>query len=233
MPRFDLTCTKVFFLYLASLMKIGVTGASGHIGTNLIRALDRAGYPVRVLQHKTDTGFHGFDLERCMGDLHRQDTLIPFCNGLDVVFHLAAVISIGDHLFETLYDTNVHGTKNLVNACRTNGVKKLIHFSSIHALNHYPLDVPMDETRDLALHAALAYERTKALAEEWVLSRQSKDFDVIVLNPTAVLGPNDFAPSLSGQFIIRLLKHQLPGLLKGGYNWVDVRDILRSHILDA
>lgn len=211
-------------------MRIGITGASGHIGANLIPAICEAGHQIRVLQFNSDNGFTNYPLEIVKGNILDAKSLIPFCEGLDVVFHLAALISIGDYPFSVLYETNVNGTKNLVNACRLAKVKKVIHFSSIHALKHSPFDQPMDETRALALDSPIDYEKTKAIAEKWVLEQQSEGFDVVVINPTAVLGPNDFAPSYLGQFIIRLLGNKLPGLIPGGYDWVDVRDIAQASV---
>lgn len=211
-------------------MRVGITGASGHLGANLIPALAEAGHQIRVLQFNGDNGFANYPLEIVKGNILETASLGPFCQGLDVVFHLAALISIGDYPYKVLYETNVNGTKNIVNACREAKVKKLIHFSSIHALTHKPFDQPMDETRALALDSPIDYEKTKAIAEKWVLEQQSEDFDVVVLNPTAVLGPNDYAPSYLGQFIIRLLGNKLPGLLPGGYDWVDVRDIAQASV---
>jgi len=86
----------------------------------------------------------------------------------------------------------------------------------------------MDESKSPATGSALAYEHTKALADEWILTQQADDFDVIILNPTAIIGPYDFQPSLQGSFIIRLYKGTLPGLVPGGYDWVDVRDVCEA-----
>jgi dihydroflavonol-4-reductase len=76
----------------------------------------------------------------------------------------------------------------------------------------------------------MPYERTKAMAESWIRQQQNSAFDVICLHPTAIIGPNDFKPSLVGQFVIRLYKRKLPGLVKGGYDWVDVRDVSAAAI---
>ncbi len=211
-------------------MKIGVTGASGHIGANVVRAFEQTEHKLRVLQFNGNGGFNGLNLDVHRGSLLDEKSLLSFCEGLDVVIHLAAIISIGDHPYEELFNTNVNGTKNLVNACKKSGVKRFIHFSSIHALIHEPLDEPMDENKALATSSPIAYEKTKAIAEAWVLEQHSEGFDVVVLSPTAVLGPNDFGPSLVGQFIIRMFKNTIPGLLPGGYDWVDVRDIANATI---
>lgn len=212
-------------------MKIAVTGAAGHVGCNLIRALLKDGeHKIRVLQHYDHQALDGLDIEIVEGDLHHPETLVNFCSGNEVLFHLASKISIGSDSYESIYKTNVQGTKNLVQAAQNAGIKKYIHFSSIHALIHEPFDEMMDESRGLATHSSIAYEKTKSLAEEWVLTQKSKDFEVVVLNPTSIIGPADYKPSLMGQMLIRLYNNSLPGLVPGGYNWVDVRDIVKSAI---
>lgn len=209
-------------------MKIAITGANGHVGANLVRMLLAEGMNLRLLQHHQHQAIDGLDTEVVTGDLNDPGSLEPFCKNIDVVIHLAAKISIGHNSFDSLFRINVDGTKNLVRAAKNAGVKRFIHFSSIHALQHAPLDEIMDESKPLATGSTLAYEHTKALADEWILSQQADNFDVIILNPTAIVGPNDFQPSLQGNFIIRLYKGTLPGLVPGGYDWVDVRDVCEA-----
>ena len=212
-------------------MNIAVTGAAGHVGCNLIRTLLKSGeHKLRVLQYHDHTALDGLDVEIIKGDLHQAETLVGFCEGIDVLFHLASKISIGSNSYQSVYETNVNGTKNLVRAAQKAGIKKYIHFSSIHALIHQPFEEMMDESRALATTSRIAYEKTKSLAEEWVLTQKRDDFEVVVLNPTSIIGPCDYKPSLMGQFLIRLYNNSLPGLVPGGYDWVDVRDIVQSAI---
>jgi len=206
-------------------MKIGVTGASGHIGAALTRVLIEKNYNIRVLEHNDRRGFEGLYVEAVKGSLSDKDSLNRFCAGMDIVFHLAAKISIGINSYELLRKVNFEGTKNLVDACKKSGVKRFIYFSSIHALKHAPLNVPVDENRPLLKDGRSGYERTKALADEWVRSRGANGMEVIVLNPTAIVGPYDYKPSLMGQMIIKIYRGKLPLLVPGGYNWVDVRDV--------
>ena len=207
------------------MKKIGITGANGHVGANLVRRLLKEDYEIRVLQYHDHEAFDGLNVKVINGDLDDPGSLVPFCKNLDVLIHLAAKITISANSYESVYKINVDGTKNLVKAAKSAGVKRYVHFSSIHALVHEPLDEPMNESRSLATNSSISYEKTKSIADEWVMAQQSSDFDVIVLNPTAILGPCDFKPSLMGQLIIRLYKGSLPGLIPGGYDWVDVRDV--------
>ena len=124
-------------------MNIALTGASGHIGTNLCRKLLENNHRLRVLTNQFTASLEGLDLEIVKGDLLNKTSLMELAEGADVLIHLAASISInGD---QQVLDTNVVGTKNVLDAVRSSKVKRLLHFSSIHALVHQPFDQPLDE----------------------------------------------------------------------------------------
>jgi dihydroflavonol-4-reductase len=209
-------------------MNVGITGANGHVGANLVRRLLKENFKIRVLQYRDHEGFDGLEVEVVTGDLNDSESLVRFCDNMDVVIHLAAKISIGHNTYEDLYKTNVEGTRNLAKISKKAGVKRFIHFSTIDALEHKPLDEPMDESRPLRKNSDIAYEKTKSLAEEWITQQQGPGFDVIILNPTAIFGPYDYKPSLLGQVIMQIYNGTLPGLIPGGYNWVDIRDVCEA-----
>ncbi len=211
-------------------MKIAVTGASGHVGANLCRSLLAEGHQVKALVHENAASFDALDLELIRGSVQDKESLRRLCTGAEVVFHLAAVISI-DGQKDKLLEVNVQGTNNLLTVLRENGVRRLVHFSSIHALTHFPLHEPMDERRSLVQQGPMWYEITKSRAEQMVLDAAKQDIDAVVINPTAIVGPHDYKPSLVGQVLIRLYNNSLPALVPGGYNWVDVRDVVRGAIM--
>lgn len=206
-------------------MKVGITGASGFVGGNLVRRLLRGDYQIRALVHNHHQALDGLDVELVKGDILQPETLVDFCKGLDVVFHLAGFISIGGDPVKKLYEINVVGTQNLVSACKKAGVKRFIHFSTIHAFEYQPKDKVLNEKSKLSTKSSSPYESTKAIAEKWVIEQQAANFDVIVLNPTAIIGPNDYKPSLLGELFVKVCEGNLPALVPGGYNWVDVRDV--------
>jgi dihydroflavonol-4-reductase len=210
-------------------MKIAVTGASGHVGANLIRTLLAEGHQVKALVHHSSASFDALDLELVQGRVQDIESLRNLCQGAEVVFHLAAVISI-DGQKDKLLEVNVGGTRNLLEVIKESKVRRLIHFSSIHALEHSPLDRTMDENRPLMTHGPMWYEITKSKAEKMVLESCQDGIDAVVINPTAIVGPHDYKPSLVGQVLIRLYNRSLPALVPGGYNWVDVRDVVRGAI---
>lgn len=211
-------------------MKVAVTGASGHVGSNLVRELIREGHQVRVLYYKDKRGFEGLPVEAIPGSMSDKPVLANLVSGMDVVFHLAAQISINGKNDKRLLDKNMEGTRNIIEAIRQSGPMRLIHFSSIHALEHEPLDQVMDEKRPLAIKDPIYYTQSKAQSEQIVLDAVTDGLDAVILNPTAILGPNDYKPSLLGQAIVRFYKGRIPALIPGGYDWVDVRDVVLAAI---
>ena len=140
-------------------------------------------------------------------------------------------ISILTHEWPKLEAINVLGTQNVVEACRHNKVRRLVHFSSIHALTQEPLDIPVDESRPLiAARDCPPYDRSKAAAEIEVRKGIELGLDAIIINPTAIIGPYDYALSHFGEALLSLANGTLPALVPGGFDWVDVRDVVAGAI---
>lgn len=210
-------------------MTVLVTGASGHIGGVLVRAMNAQQRRPRVLVRNDTDAIEGLDVERVNGDVLAPDTLETAMRGVDVVYHLAARISIDGDRDGKVFETNALGTRNVVEACLKSGVKRLIHFSSIHALEAAPLDSDLDESRPFADGpGAPAYDKSKAAGEREVLEGVSKGLDAVILNPTGVIGPYDFKISQMGQVFLDLAHRRLIALVNGGFDWVDVRDVAET-----
>jgi dihydroflavonol-4-reductase len=122
--------------------------------------------------------------------------------------------------------------RNVVSACLTTKVRRLLHFSSIHAFDAVPLDAAIDETRPLApsTKKVMTYDRSKADGEREIIAGIERGLDAVVVNPTAVLGPFDFRPSPMGRVLLDLHFRRLPALVAGGFDWVDVRDVVDGAI---
>ncbi len=129
-------------------MRIAVTGASGHIGNNLCRELIAEGHKVKVLVHHEPDDLDSMDVKIIHGSILDENILDKLCKDVEIVYHLAAIISVDNKDKDLVYATNVTGTQNLVNCCFRNNVKKLIHFSSIHVLNPLPLNEELNESRE-------------------------------------------------------------------------------------
>ena len=209
-------------------MKIAVTGATGHVGANLVRTLVDGGHTVRALVHRGNRrGLDGVGCEFADGDLADGASLARAFDGCERVFHLAARISIVPGDEELVRAVNVDGTRNVVAACEKARVRRLVHFSSIHALSPEPHDQPIDETRALTSSPRMPpYDRSKAQAEREVLAGIERGLDAIIVNPTAILGPHDYVPSAMGRVLLDLYHRKLPALVDGGFDWVDVRDVV-------
>lgn len=203
-----------------------VTGASGHVGANLVRALLAEGRPVRVLLRKDSRAVAGLPVEKVEGDVLDPASLLHVMRGASTVFHAAGRISIVGSEHGLVDRTNVQGVRNVIKACKEAGVGRLVHFSSIHAFTSEPHDEPVAETRALALGPkALPYDRSKALGQQEILRAAAGGLDAVVLNPTAIIGPHDYKGSRMGRVLLGIATHALPAVVDGGYNWVDARDV--------
>jgi dihydroflavonol-4-reductase len=208
-------------------MTVVVTGATGHVGANLVRTLIAQGRPVRCLVHLNSRPIDGLDVEKVDGDVSDPDSLYRAFQGADVVYHLAARLSLSMDDWPTLEAVNVEGTRHVIAACLRAGVGRLVYFSSIHALEQAPLSVPVDESRPLVTSRRCPpYDRSKAAAEKVVRLAIEQGLDAIIINPTAIIGPHDYEPSYFGEALLRLARHNLPALVTGGFDWVDVRDVV-------
>jgi dihydroflavonol-4-reductase len=208
---------------------VTVTGASGHVGANLVRLLREQGRKVRAVVHHDLRGVHELDIDLVKADILDPASLKKAFSHTDTVFHLAAHISISKRDTFHTYRVNVEGTGHVIEACRTCGVRRLVHFSSIHALSSHPKSEVIDETRPLVEKGrAPFYDCTKADAERLVLRAVDDGLDAVILNPTAIIGPNDFRPSHMGDMLLSLYNFRLRSLVRGGFNWVDVRDVIQG-----
>jgi dihydroflavonol-4-reductase len=203
-----------------------VTGASGHIGANLVRALLAEKRTVRVVVHEDVRALEGLPVEKVACDISNRSEVKRALKGISVVYHCAARIAISKKMEAGMLATNIGGTRNLVEGALREGVRRFIHFSSIHALSGKPDDEMIDETRMLVDHnSPMLYDISKAEGERIVCDGVGRGLDAVIINPTAVIGPFDFKPSLMGEFFLLVCERKLPVLVGGGFNWVDARDV--------
>ena len=211
-------------------MKVAITGASGHIGNCLVQELKKQGAEIKVLDHDFRIVLDELDVELIRGNLLEPESLDKLCEGVEVVFHLAAQIAIENKSSANVYETNVTGTKNIIKAANHSKVRKFIHFSSIHAFQIGSPGQVLDESTSLVEASKTIYEFTKAEGEREVVKAAKEGLNAVILNPTAVIGPFDYRGSLLGQAILKIYQNKLPFLVSGGYNWVDVRDVVSASL---
>ena len=208
---------------------IVITGASGLVGGNLVRALLAQGRPARALVHHDRRALQGLDVETVTANLTDRVSLEKALRGAEVVYHLASTISISTGNWDELERVNVLGTRNVIEACRHNNVRRLVYFGSIHAYQQSPFDSPLDEDQPLLSGQHIPpYERSKALAEMEVRQALDHGLDAVILIPSAIAGPFDFRPSYFGGALQLLARGRIPALVRGGYDWVDVRDVVEG-----
>jgi dihydroflavonol-4-reductase len=211
-----------------------VTGGAGHLGNVLVRELLARGERVRVLILPGEDTYSlaGLDVECVVGDVLDSDSLLRAMRDVDVVFHLASLVSITEDKSYLLEAVNVEGTRNVIEAARQQHVDKLIYTSSIHALERPPVGVSISER----LHfdpdnPAGAYDRTKAKASLLVKDAAKDGLDCRIVCPTGVVGPYDYRHSEMGELILSYMHKRIHFMVKGSFDFVDVRDVAQGHIL--
>lgn len=215
-----------------------VTGATGHIGNVLVRELLARGVGVRVLVLPDDDKrpLAGLDVEAIHGDVTDLVSLKTAFAGAELVFHLAGIVTIMPGVASVLERVNVGGMRNVIAACRANGVRRLVYTSSIHAIAEPPHGTVIDESQPFDPDRVLGdYARSKARATLLLLDEVCKGgLDAVICCPTGVIGPWVYGISNIGQLILDFASgHLLKSYVSGAYDFVDVRDVARGLILAA
>ena len=213
-----------------------VTGATGHIGNVLVRALLRRGERVRALVRpgKTPVAVEGLDVEIVSGDILDVGSLEDAMRGIDVVYHLAAKISLLPGPDAETERINYGGTCNILEAIRRTQVRRLVYASSIYSLKKPTDGIPIDETQPFeADQCQGAYDASKARASLEVQRAVAEGLDAVLICPTAVAGPYDFQDSEAGSAIRLYMRPGLKFYVEGAYDFVDVRDVADGFILAA
>lgn len=211
-------------------MKIGITGAGGFVGSVLTKELVALGHEVKGLLHQDDFPLKDIKYTKVIGDVLDAKLMMDFFSDVDIAIHTAALISLKGDPTGIVTKVNVQGPKHVVAACLAGGVKRLVHFSSIHAMNAHPQDKILDESRELVEEDAFKYDQSKANGEREVLKGVEKGLDAVIICPTGIFGPYDAAPSPVGQHLLDLYHRRLPALITGAYDFVDIRDIVSGAI---
>jgi len=189
---------------------------------------------MQAVVHRQTTGLDDLPVRKVNASVTDTESLRRAFAGAEIVFHAAARISITRRDIAEVNRTNVEGTRNVIEACRRAGVRRLVHFSSIEAYSPRPLDSTLDEGRALEDGSTGSpYAVSKAQAETEVRKAIAEGMDAVIVNPTAVVGPFDTRPSLMGRAVIAFGTGAIPMLIDGGYDWVDVRDVAEGALSAA
>ena len=207
-----------------------VTGAAGHLGSAVVRALSARGDAVRALVHQPGSGTPLPGVRYSVGDVTLPATLRPLFADTGgrgvIVIHAAGMVSIAEKVTPRLYEVNVNGTKNVLAACRDYGVRRLVYVSSVHAISEVPDGGVIRETDRFSPDTVEgAYAKTKAEATRAVLDAAAAGLDAVVVHPSGIIGPYDSGKNHLVQMIADYITGRLPAGVMGGYDFVDVRDV--------
>ena len=217
-----------------------VTGASGFIGANLVHELVARGHHVKaLLRPESDLrGLKGAEFERVAGDLSDPEKWVAALRDCDWCFHVAASYHLWLRDYAPMYAANVEGTRHVIEAAVEANCSRIVYTSTVGCIG-LPKEVngtvqPTDETAPVSeAQMSNHYKLSKWRAEEVARALASKGAPVVIVNPSAPVGPRDVKPTPTGQVIVDFLNGKMPAYLDTGLNWVHVRDVAVGHILAA
>ena len=222
-------------------MKCFVTGGSGFIGSNLVRELLARGHRVKVLLRPgaDERALQGLEYSRVTGDILDGKLLRREMEGCGWCFHVAASYQLWMRDYRPMYQANVEGTRTVLEAAGHAGCQKIVYTSTVGCIG-LPKKVkgqftPTTEADVLSPEQLTNhYKKSKFQAETVAIEMFRKQgLPVVIVNPSAPVGPGDVKPTPTGQLIVDFLNRRMPAYLDTGLNWVHVRDVAIGHILAA
>jgi len=216
-------------------MKSLVTGANGFVGSHVARRLIAAGDSVRVLTRPQcqTAALTGLDVECVEGDLRDASSLARAVDAVDRVFHVAADYRLWSRNPQEIYESNVTGTRNLLDASLRAGVSRFIYTGTVATVAVDRPQHPDERTESQLAEMIGHYKRSKWLAEQEILKAAKSGAPVVIAMPTTPVGPGDWKPTPTGKLIVDFLKGQMPGYVDTGLNFVAVEDVAEGHLLVA
>ena len=215
-------------------MKAFVTGATGFLGSHVARVLGEQGADLRLLVRSTSNlrNLEGIKAETATGDLRDSSSLEKGMSGCDTVFHVAADYRLWVRDPAEMYRSNVDGTKAILDAARKNGVRRVVHTSSVATVGFTGNGHPADEDSPVSLADMIGpYKRSKFMAEQLAMEAGGSGMHVVVVNPTTPVGEQDVKPTPTGRIVVDFLKRRFPAYVETGLNLVDVRECAVGHVV--
>jgi dihydroflavonol-4-reductase len=217
-------------------MKILVTGATGFVGSHIARQLVAVGHSVRVLVRPASNlqALEGTAVEPVEGDLRDAASLGRAVQSVQRVYHVAADYRLWTKNPAEMYESNVEGTRRLLEVAHRAGVERIVYTSTVAtiAVPRYGA-LPNEETLATLDEMIGHYKRSKFLAEQVALDATKSGVPVIIVNPTAPVGPGDWKPTPTGRIILDFLKGKMPAYVDTGLNVAPVEDVAGGHLLAA
>ena len=214
-------------------MKVFLTGATGFVGHHVARALAADGAKLRLLVRKTSNlaNLEGIKGETYVGDLAEPESLRTALAGCDAVMHVAADYRLWIPDPKAMYRANVEGTRELLRMAREAGVPRFVYTSSVATMHFRRDGLVINEDTPVSLGDMVGhYKRSKFLAERIAIEAAEAGQQVIILNPTTPIGPNDAKPTPTGRIFVDFLNRKFPAYMDTGLNLVDVAEVARTHV---
>lgn len=205
-------------------MRVGVTGAAGHVGTSICNALIQSGYEVNALVFRDIASLKNLPVQLIYGNILDKKSLASFMRGCNYIIHAAAAFSFSKTFDQYVYDVNVVGTRNVLESARENGIKRVVYISSIqvYSTNH---SGSINESCQFVQDGESIYDTSKRDGHILTKEASNNRIETIIVCPTSVFGPPDSKPSRIGRAMIDLYQGKFPAVFRGGFDFVDVRDV--------
>jgi dihydroflavonol-4-reductase len=211
-----------------------VTGATGFLGSAVVRALLNRGESVRVLVRPNNNrrNIDGLDVELAEGDLNDADSLREAVRGCRALYHTAADYRLWVRNPREIYATNVTATRQLLRLASEAGAERIVYTSSVATLGREPSGQPADEQTPVSIDDMTGhYKRSKFLAEEDVNRMVREDgMPVVIVNPSTIIGPRDIRPTPTGRVVEEAARGKIPAFVDTGLNVVHVDDVAAGHM---
>jgi dihydroflavonol-4-reductase len=214
-------------------MKIFLTGATGFVGHHVANALAEQGAELRLLVRKSSklSNLEGIAGDTVVGDLAKPDSYAPALQSCDAVMHVAADYRLWIRDPDAMYRANVDGTRDLLKLAREARVRRVVYTSSVATMAFRTDGIVVNEDTPVTINDMVGhYKRSKFLAEQQAIAAAQDGQQVIILNPTTPIGPNDAKPTPTGRIFVDFLNRKFPAYVDTGLNLVDVEEIARTHV---
>ena len=212
-----------------------VTGATGFLGSHVARVLAEQGAELRLLVRPTSDlrNLEGLKADRVVGDLRDGPSITKALSGCEVAFHVAADYRLWVRDPGEMYRSNVEGTRSLLEAARKQGVRRVVHTSSVATMGFtsHNNGKAADEQSPVGIADMIGhYKRSKFMAEQAAIGAARSGVDVVIVNPTTPIGERDIKPTPTGRIVVDFLKRKFPAYVETGLNLVDATECARGHV---